>query len=255
LQTGNDGNPICPVCEENIGGENNWRAHVELEKKKLAQMVESLKSQRSSPFDVHNIMNMSYSQAAEKREKELQRIRSNQEKRLRGKCGSVPFSPMIQVSAKNTVFTLSHLKDDKHSYTSATTEEVLDSRSGSTSSQHFGDLEKSYCKGCERQQEFLVLSNMLDEPRCMDCFQKRRQQIGGLPSTITQSPDEACKEDRTLSTPSRSNRTTPSSSTTSPINGRSSVTENGHASPLAARVKEELTPEVPEKRQRLDMLA
>lgn len=39
LQTDEDGNPICLLCDEKLNTENDWIEHIELEKSKLIKNI------------------------------------------------------------------------------------------------------------------------------------------------------------------------------------------------------------------------
>ncbi|KAI1722041.1 hypothetical protein DdX_04336 [Ditylenchus destructor] len=52
-------------------------------------------------------------------------------------------------------------------------------------------IEKSFCNGCQKHYDFLVVSSQMgDESRCLECFKQYQKQIGALPTTITQSPKD-----------------------------------------------------------------
>nr|CDQ07357.1 Bm11628 [Brugia malayi] len=80
LQTDEDGNPICMLCDEKLASEHNWIEHIELEKSKLIKNIANLKDYKAS---TDNLLQSPISeQCRRKREYELLRIRSNQQKRL-----------------------------------------------------------------------------------------------------------------------------------------------------------------------------
>jgi len=166
LQTDSDGKITCPVCEQKFSQDTNWEAHLEEERRSLISSIEKIREQKlSSVMNFENLSEKSQvaSKSREKRENELQRIRMNQQKRLSWKS----ISPL---TTRN-----------------------------SESSSICSPADKSLCRGCERQHEFLVISSFLDEARCLDCFQKYRKQTNFLPSSITESPVE---EKSNPSTPS-----------------------------------------------------
>jgi uncharacterized Zn finger protein (UPF0148 family) len=86
IKVDNDGNFICPICDEKLPNDSNWEKHVEIERKSLIKSIESIKEQKQSPENVAaaaaSERSMSANRSKQKRESELQRIRSNQQKRL-----------------------------------------------------------------------------------------------------------------------------------------------------------------------------
>uniref|UniRef100_A0AC34R1R7 Uncharacterized protein n=1 Tax=Panagrolaimus sp. JU765 TaxID=591449 RepID=A0AC34R1R7_9BILA len=166
IQTDADGNIICPVCDQKLPSNANLELHLEQERKNLIAKIEKIREQKTkSNFENLSEKTQISSRNREKREAELQRIRLNQQKRLSWKN----IGPLTSRNSENACFA----------------------------------ADKNYCKGCERQQEFLVISSTLDEPRCLDCFQKYRRQTTFLPSSITESPvDDKCSLKSSPSTPS-----------------------------------------------------
>ncbi|VBB32053.1 unnamed protein product, partial [Acanthocheilonema viteae] len=80
LQTDEDGNPICLLCDEKLSSENDWIEHIELEKSKLIKNIANLKDYKTSSDNL--LLSPISEQCRRKREYELLRIRSNQQKRL-----------------------------------------------------------------------------------------------------------------------------------------------------------------------------
>uniref|UniRef100_A0A914YFE9 Uncharacterized protein n=1 Tax=Panagrolaimus superbus TaxID=310955 RepID=A0A914YFE9_9BILA len=161
IKVDNDGNVICPICDEKLPSDSNWEKHVEIERKFLIKSIESIKEQKhQNPENVSASASASASmnsnRSKQKRESELQRIRSNQQKRL-------------------TLKTVNPLS------TSRNIENFDSTTSRSTSA------DKNFCKGCERHHDYLIISSTLDEPRCYECFRKFRQQTTFLPLSFTES--------------------------------------------------------------------
>ncbi|TKR57404.1 hypothetical protein L596_030878 [Steinernema carpocapsae] len=171
LQTDNEGNAICPICEMKLSPTDDWTGHLELEKSNLIKSIEILKDFKPTPMDVINLAGNVNDANRRKREYELQRIKSNQQKRLSAKN--------ILVRESLTPFSRQS-NDDSGSNCCSPSAKIETSFRSNT-----------FCKTCERHHDFLVISNQFDEPRCQDCYAKLRQQTGALPSTITQSPIES----------------------------------------------------------------
>ncbi|KAI6233179.1 hypothetical protein M3Y99_00943700 [Aphelenchoides fujianensis] len=186
LQLDADGNFACPICEEKIGAEQ-WTAHVQKEKQNLKKLIEDLNETRRSStangaaFNAESLVETRGQAERKKREFELQRVRANQEKRLRTKgalfsSSSIGGLPTPLGAGAKFAF---------GSMAAAFPDDLRSSRSGSRDADA---ADRNLCKSCERPQEFLVISAGLDEPRCMDCYRKYRRQVGALPLTITGSP-------------------------------------------------------------------
>ncbi|KAI1714085.1 hypothetical protein Ddc_11649 [Ditylenchus destructor] len=157
LQLDSEGNARCPVCDENIGSQpSQWSAHLEVERAKLIKAIESVKDEHFGTRMTDDGLQSSaaaHQTAHRKREQQLVRIRANQQKRLETQK---IVTPSNGVAPKST---------DK--------------------------IEKSFCNGCQKQYDFLVVSSQMgDESRCLECFNQYQKQIGALPTTITQSPND-----------------------------------------------------------------
>uniref|UniRef100_A0A7E4US90 GATA-type domain-containing protein n=1 Tax=Panagrellus redivivus TaxID=6233 RepID=A0A7E4US90_PANRE len=172
LQVDADGNIICPACEDKLPSDTKWEEHIEMEKANLRKFIESIKKQGAPS---NSRCSESIVQMQRKRDADLNRIKSNQQKRLAWKS-------------------IGPLRSSRSS---------VDPAEGCRSA----SADKNYCKGCERQHEFLIVSPSLDEPRCLDCFRKYRRQTNFLPSSITDSP----REEEPTPSSSRTTPTTPSS--------------------------------------------
>ncbi|KAI6230538.1 hypothetical protein M3Y99_01053900 [Aphelenchoides fujianensis] len=186
LQLDADGNFACPICEEKIGAEQ-WTAHVQKEKQNLKKLMEDLNETRRSStangaaFNAESLVETRGQAERKKREFELQRVRANQEKRLRTKGALFSSSAIGGLSTPLGA----GAKFAFGSMAAAFPDDLRSSRSGSRDADA---ADRNLCKSCERPQEFLVISAGLDEPRCMDCYRKYRRQVGALPLTITGSP-------------------------------------------------------------------
>ncbi|KAM3718431.1 Protein Teyrha-meyrha [Dirofilaria immitis] len=179
LQTDEDGNPICLICDEKLATEHDWIEHIELEKSKLIKNIANLKDYKIS---TDNLLQSPISeQCRRKREYELLRIRSNQQKRL---------------ELKNRGY---HRDDTSNSQLNRPT------NSSNTCPQMIidGNVKKdecneqlpgnsNFCRFCERHHEYLIISNNFDHPRCHDCFLKLRAQTGVLPLSITSPVVDCC---------------------------------------------------------------
>ncbi|KAI1733286.1 Paired box domain-containing protein [Ditylenchus destructor] len=151
LQLDSDGNARCPVCDENIGSQpSQWSAHVEVERAKLIKAIESMKDEHFGTRmtdDGQQSSAAAHQTAHRKREQQLVRIRANQQKRLETQK---IVTPSNGVAPKSTV-----------------------------------KVEKSFCNGCQKQYDFLVVSFLMgDESRCFECFNQYRKQIGALPTML-----------------------------------------------------------------------
>uniref|UniRef100_A0AAF5RWH1 Uncharacterized protein n=2 Tax=Wuchereria bancrofti TaxID=6293 RepID=A0AAF5RWH1_WUCBA len=177
LQTDEDGNPICMLCDEKLASEHNWIEHIELEKSKLIKNIASLKDYKAS---TDNLLQSPISeQCRRKREYELLRIRSNQQKRLGLKNRGYRDESNSQLNhPTNSNVTYPMIIDR-----SVKKDECEESREISGNS--------NFCRFCERHHEYLIISSSFDHPRCHNCFLKLRAQTGVLPLSIT-SPVDCC---------------------------------------------------------------
>uniref|UniRef100_A0A0N5ARM3 Uncharacterized protein n=1 Tax=Syphacia muris TaxID=451379 RepID=A0A0N5ARM3_9BILA len=188
LQTDEDGNPICIVCNEKLFNEKEWAEHVEFERTILKQNVSGLKEQKNN-FDRCLNSSLSVDQSRRKRESELNRIRLNQQKRL---------------EIKNTVIRDTQTPTGRPSNSTS----PFSSPSGSSMAKKDAaplNGNTSYCKSCERHYDYLIISKSFEEPRCQNCFSKFRAQTGALPLTITSASldtaDSLCDENAETSSP------------------------------------------------------
>ncbi|VDM93035.1 unnamed protein product [Litomosoides sigmodontis] len=182
LQTDEDGNPICILCDEKLNSEHDWIEHIELEKSKLAKNIASLKDYKVTCDNL--LLSPISEQCRRKREYELLRIRSNQQKRLALKNRECRDDCNSQLNRPTNSTTCSLIMSQT----------VTDNRSGSVKkndceAQH--PTNNNFCRFCERHHEYLIISSSFDHPRCHDCFLKLRSQTGVLPLSIT-SPVDCC---------------------------------------------------------------
>ncbi|VDD96724.1 unnamed protein product [Enterobius vermicularis] len=188
LQTDEEGNPICIVCNEKLTNEKEWAEHVEFERSNLKQNVSGLKEQKSA-FDRNVNSSLLADQNRRKRESELNRIRLNQQKRL---------------ELKNTIISDAQTTTGRPSNS---TSPFSSPSAGSLIKKEDAPLigNTNYCKFCERHYEYLIISNSFEEPRCQDCFAKLRAQTSALPLTITSASldttDSLCDENAETSSP------------------------------------------------------
>uniref|UniRef100_A0A1I8A4B4 Uncharacterized protein n=1 Tax=Steinernema glaseri TaxID=37863 RepID=A0A1I8A4B4_9BILA len=184
LPTDNEGNTLCPVCDTKLQAEEDWSNHLDVEKNNLIKSIETLKEYKPTSLEVVNLANGTHDLTGRKREYELHRIKTNQQKRLAAK----------NILIRESLTPFSRQSNDSGSACcspSAKMEQPLFRTS-------------TFCKTCERHHEFLVISNQFEEPRCQDCYLKLRQQTGALPTTITQSPTESQSPLRNDKSPSSS---------------------------------------------------
>ncbi|CAG9539788.1 unnamed protein product [Cercopithifilaria johnstoni] len=182
LQTDEDGNPICLLCDEKLSSEHDWIEHIELEKSKLIKNIASLKDYKLSSDNL--LLSPISEQCRRKREYELLRIRSNQQKRLGLKNRGCRKDSNSQLNRPtNSSNTCSMIMP-----------QAITDRSGSMKRNEYDEQlpgNSNFCRFCERHHEYLIISSSFDHPRCNDCFLKLRAQTGVLPLSIT-SPVDCC---------------------------------------------------------------
>ncbi|KAI1718568.1 hypothetical protein Ddc_09207 [Ditylenchus destructor] len=192
LQLDSEGNARCPVCDENIGSQpSQWSAHLEVERAKLIKAIESVKDDHFGTRITDDGIQASaaaHQTAHRKREQELVRIRANQQKRFETKKLMV-----LGSSARDNISLVGQksVKTEPDSRESQDTANKVATQSNGVAPKSTVKIEKSFCNGCQKHYDFLVVSSQMgDESRCLECFKQYQKQIGALPTTITQSPKD-----------------------------------------------------------------
>ncbi|KAI6183555.1 hypothetical protein M3Y97_00501200 [Aphelenchoides bicaudatus] len=183
-----DGNILCPVCENKVEP-SLWNEHLNLERANLSKSIENLKENKFPNKLVKSEFNIEQPvpEIRRKREFELSRIRTNQQKRLSMKSTLLSGTSLRDTFMPQNSTNRSSQSSGKFLIGSLCETPPLLSTNGKNGD---ADVDRNFCKSCKRTQEYLIISNGLDEPRCMDCYRKYRRQVGALPLTITESPTD-----------------------------------------------------------------
>ncbi|GMT15014.1 hypothetical protein PFISCL1PPCAC_6311, partial [Pristionchus fissidentatus] len=125
-----DGSASCPLCEERLQDENEWREHVEMERHRLRNIINDIKNPKTG----------SETPSKEpRRSGELERIRSNLNRRRALKTCDDKKSPSSTLPLLNSIPTPSN-------------ESPLT------------------CCTCQRSIEYGIVCSPLEGARCQECF-------------------------------------------------------------------------------------
>lgn len=159
-----DGCAACPACGEKLP-EAEWAAHVAAEKERLIAHITSIK-ERTICEPSSNA-----EQARRKRELELIRIRSNQQKRLALKRGSTAL-----------------MRDCLTPFSRQSNDET--GSSGSPEVKREDDFATIKCVSCNRNSDYGIVISTFDRPRCQSCFDVFRAHSVLLPQSLSSLVDQ-----------------------------------------------------------------
>ncbi|PAV81604.1 hypothetical protein WR25_03091 isoform B [Diploscapter pachys] len=151
LQLDENGCPICPLCNEKVA-ESKWEQHVRYERENLVTIIGSVKCHKLSIEAHSSTSTLPTPNDLKKREIELNRIRSNQQKRINLKRGAI-----------------AGFRDSLTPYSRQSNEE-----SGTSESPEIKKEDDSFsnlkCSVCQNSCEFAIVTSQTDRPRCQQCF-------------------------------------------------------------------------------------